>query len=283
MGANGRSLISPFPCRSCFDIFVEHETQEPNLMNQFSLENETALITGGGTGIGLGIAHAMVQSGARVILVGRRQEPLVAAVKHLGAAASYLVADVTQHDRTVALVQAAAEKAGQPISILVNNAGNHLKKSALETSMEDFNAILQTHVMAGHSLSRAVLPGMIERRHGNILFIASMASFMGVPNVFAYSAAKTAVLGMVRALTAEVATNGVRVNAIAPGWIESDITRRVFDADPKRKEKVLGRTPMGRMGQAADIGGAAVYLCSAAAQFVTGVVLPVDGGASIGF
>jgi NAD(P)-dependent dehydrogenase (short-subunit alcohol dehydrogenase family) len=252
-------------------------------MNLFSLQNENALITGGGTGLGLGIAQSMVQAGARVVLVGRREEPLVAAVKQLGTSASYLVADVTQHERAGDLVKAAGEKAGCPVSILVNNAGNHLKKTALETSLEDFNVILQTHVIAAHSLSRAVLPSMIERGHGNILFIASMASFIGVPNVFAYSAAKTAVLGMVRALTAEVAARGVRVNAIAPGWIESDMSRKALDADAKRKEKVFGRTPMGRMGQPADIGGAAVYLCSPAAQFVTGVVLPVDGGASIGF
>src|SRR5215475_11537014 len=113
--------------------------------------------------------------------------------------------------------------------------------------------------------------------------MASMASLMGVPLVLAYSAAKSAHLGLVRGLSAEVSQHGVRVNAIAPGWIESDMLRKAMDGDPARKAKVLSRTSMGRFGVPDDIGWAAVYLCSAAAQFVTGVVLPVDGGASSGF
>jgi NAD(P)-dependent dehydrogenase (short-subunit alcohol dehydrogenase family) len=110
-----------------------------------------------------------------------------------------------------------------------------------------------------------------------------MASFMGVPLIVAYSAAKSAYLGMVRSLASEVAERGVRVNAIAPGWIHSAMLREALDADPPRKAKVLGRTPMAKLGEADDIGWAAVYLSSPAAKFVTGVVLPVDGGASIGF
>jgi gluconate 5-dehydrogenase len=110
-----------------------------------------------------------------------------------------------------------------------------------------------------------------------------MAALFGIPQVVAYAAAKSAHLGMVRTLAAEVSGQGVRVNAIAPGWIESDMMRRALDGDPARRDKILGRTPMGRFGEAQDIGWAAVYLCSPAAKFVTGVVLPVDGGASIGF
>jgi gluconate 5-dehydrogenase len=124
---------------------------------------------------------------------------------------------------------------------------------------------------------------MIERRHGSILFTASMASLIGVPLIVAYSAAKSAYLGMVRSLASEVAVHGVRVNAIAPGWIESPMLSQALDADPPRKQKVMSRTPMAKLGDADDIGHAAVYLCSQAAKFVTGVVLPVDGGASIGF
>ena len=143
--------------------------------------------------------------------------------------------------------------------------------------------VLTTHVLGAHAISRAVAPGMIERRAGSILFIASMASFLGVPNVVAYSAAKSAYLGMVRALASELSPKGIRVNAIAPGWIQTDMVRHSLENDPERERKILSRTPMGTFGMAEDVGMAAVYLCSPAGKFVTGVVLPVDGGASIGF
>jgi gluconate 5-dehydrogenase len=143
--------------------------------------------------------------------------------------------------------------------------------------------MLNTHVLAAHNLTRLVLPAMIEARHGSLLFTASMTSLIGMPKVIAYSAAKSAYLGMVRALSAEVAEHGVRVNAIAPGWIESPMLRRALDGDPARSDRILARTPMNRFGEAEDIGWAAVYLCSPAARFVTGTLLPVDGGASQGF
>lgn len=170
-----------------------------------------------------------------------------------------------------------------PISILVNNAGIHIKKPAIETTSEEFQSVLTTHVCAAHALNRAVLPGMLARRHGSILLTASMASFLGVPLVLAYTAAKSAYVGMTRGLAAEVSAQGVRVNAIAPGWIESPMLRKALSGDEERSQKILSRTPSGRFGEAADIGWAAVYLCSPAAKFVTGVILPVDGGASIGF
>lgn len=249
----------------------------------FSLRGETALITGGGTGIGLGIARCFVAAGASVVLVGRRESELASACAGLGPQARFVVQDITATDAAPDLVRRANDLAGGPITILVNNAGQHLKKSAVDTTTAEFQAVLLTHVLAAHALTRAVLPGMLERRAGNILFTSSMAAFMGVPLVSAYSAAKSAYFGLVRTLSAEVAGQGIRVNAIAPGWIESAMTRRALDADPERKKKVLGRTPMGRLGDPEDIGHAAVYLCSPAARFVTGVVLPVDGGASIGF
>ena len=124
---------------------------------------------------------------------------------------------------------------------------------------------------------------MVERKHGTILFTASMASLIGIPLVVAYSAAKSAHLGMVRTLASELSPHGVRVNAIAPGWIETEMSRKAFAGDPARAQKVLGRTPANRFGVPSDVGWAAVYLASPAARFVTGVVLPVDGGVSIGF
>jgi len=253
------------------------------LIKAFSLEGETALITGGGTGLGLGIATCLAAAGARVVLVGRREAELSAAADRLGTVASYVAHDITRLDQAAELVSAAGRASGAPISILVNNAGIHIKKPAVDTTPEEFQLILTTHVCAAHALNRAVLPGMIERRHGSILLTASMASLMGIPLVIAYSAAKSAYVGMTRSLAAEVSPHGVRVNAIAPGWIESPMLSKALSGDEKRTNKILSRTPMAKFGNPEDIGWAAVYLCSPAAKFVTGVVLPVDGGASIGF
>jgi NAD(P)-dependent dehydrogenase (short-subunit alcohol dehydrogenase family) len=248
----------------------------------FSLAGETALITGGATGLGFGIARCFVESGAQVILVGRRTHLLAESAATLGAAASWEAHDVRDAAKTDELVRRATERRG-PITILVNNAGIHVKKPAFELTVEEFNGVLQTHLVGAFALTRALLPAMMERKHGSILFTASMASFIGLPLVSAYSAAKAGYLGLVRSLAAEASPHGVRVNAIAPGWIESDLLKWSRESDPARAAKVLGRTPMNRFGEAEDIGWAATYLCSPAAKFVTGAVLPVDGGASIGF
>ncbi len=250
--------------------------------DSFSLTGQTALITGGGTGIGFGIATCMVRAGARVVLVGRREQELSQACEKLGQPASFISQDITRINELEALVQRAEEKAG-PVSILVNNAGVHLKKFAVDTTAEDFQNVLNTHVLAPHALTRVLIPKMLERGSGAILFISSMAAFMGVPQVVAYAAAKSAFFGVVSTLSAELAARGVRVNAIAPGWIFSEMSQRALENDPDRKARVLGRIQMRKMGSPEDIGNAAVYLCSPAAAYVTGVTLPVDGGASVGF
>lgn len=252
------------------------------MLKSFELAGETALITGGGTGLGLGIAKCFVAAGAKVVIVGRRKEELEKAGAELGANAFALVGDVTKLETIPQLVHQAETLAG-PISILVNNAGVHLKKSALETSDAEFHTVLQTHVFGAFALSREIGKGMVARKHGSILFTASMATIFGIPLVVAYSAAKSAYAGIVRTLAVELGPKGVRVNAIAPGWIESNMMSKALSGDSARKAKILGRTPMDKFGRAEDIGWAAVYLCSPAAQFVTGVILPVDGGASIGF
>ena len=148
---------------------------------------------------------------------------------------------------------------------------------------EEFQQVLSTHVNASFALSRDLYPGMLDVGRGNILFIASMASFMGVPNIVAYTAAKCAVIGLTRALAAEWSGSGIRVNAIAPGWIASPMMDQALNDDPHRKQRILDRTPMGGFGEAKDIGNAVNYLTSPAAGFVNGTVLTVDGGASIGF
>lgn len=253
-----------------------------NFPDIFSLRGETALITGGGTGIGLAMAQAIVAAGGRVVLLGRREAELIAATRGLGEGASFVVHDVTKLEAAPALVERISGATG-PISILINNAGIHLKKPAVETTPEEFQKVLNTHIVGAHALTAAVAPGMMARQHGSILFTGSMASLFGIPLVIAYTAAKAAMVGMTKGYATEFSPHGVRVNCIAPGWIETEMSRQAMAGDPARKGKILGRTPMARFGAPADIGWAAVYLSSPAARFVTGVVLPVDGGVSVGF
>lgn len=253
-----------------------------NFSEAFSLKSETVLITGGGSGIGLAMAKAMHTAGARVVLAGRREAELAAAVKELGAGAAYVVHDVNQLDKAPAFV-AQVEQAHGPVTCLVNNAGQNLKKPAVDTTTEEMEAIVRTHIFGAHALVRAVAPGMMARKHGHILFTASMASLFGIPNVIAYTAAKSAMVGLVRGYAVEFSPHGLRVNAIAPGWIDTAMSRKAMEGDPARKNKIVSRTPMAKFGDTEDIAWAAVYLASPAAKFVTGVILPVDGGVSMGF
>jgi gluconate 5-dehydrogenase len=248
----------------------------------FRLTGETALITGGGSGLGLGMAKCFIAAGAKVVLVGRHKEKLTQAVNSLGPNAFALAGDVTDLEKIPSLLKA-AEAASGPLSILINNAGIHLKKEAVETSDAEFASVMQTHVFGAFALTRELARGLIRRQSGSILFTSSMAALFGINQVAAYAAAKSACLGLVRTLAVELGASGVRVNAIAPGWIHSEMSARALAGDPARRAKILGRTPLGRLGDPEDIGWAAVYLCSPAAKFVTGVVLPVDGGAAIGF
>jgi len=248
----------------------------------FSLQGQTALITGGGSGIGSAIAQCMHAAGAQVILVGRRENLLQEQVTRLGDRAGYLVHDITDLDKANALIETAEQQYG-PISCLVNNAGIHIKKSAVETTIAEFQSVLNTHILGAHALVSALAPRMMERKSGTILYTASMASLFGIPKVVAYSAAKSAMLGVVRTLATELSPSGIRINAIAPGWIETEMSKKAMDGDPARKQKILSRTPMEKFGKPDDIGWAAVYLASEAASFITGVTLPVDGGISIGF
>lgn len=248
----------------------------------FSLRGEVVLITGGGTGIGLAIARSMAAAEARVAVIGRREPELKAAVAELGSRAAAFVHDVNELGAADGLVERVAREIGAP-TCLVNNAGIHIKKPAADTTPEDFQQVLNTHILGAHALTRAVIGGMMARKHGSILFTASMASLFGIPQVVAYAAAKSAMIGMVRSYAVEFSPHGVRTNAIAPGWIETALSRKALASDPARENRILSRTPLARLGTPEDIGWAAVYLTSPAAKFVSGVVLPVDGGVSIGF
>jgi gluconate 5-dehydrogenase len=253
-----------------------------NNKTAFDLTGQTAFITGGGTGLGFGMARCMAASGARVVLVGRRKDELAKACAEIGANAFPLVGDVTKLD-TAPMLLDEAEKLAGPVSILVNNAGIHLKKPALETADAEFASVLQTHLFGAFALTREAGKRMVARKSGSVIFTASMASLMGIPLVVAYSAAKSAYVGVVRTLAVEWGAHGVRVNAIAPGWIGSPMLEQALASDPARKAKVLGRIPQNKFGEPDDIGWAAVYLASPAAKYVNGVVLPVDGGAAESF
>lgn len=249
----------------------------------FGLEGQNAVVTGGSTGLGFAMAACMSAAGARVIIVGIEEESLLAAAcAKLGNGSCYYQFDITKTGEIPGLVERIRRDCGE-IQILVNNAGNHCKKSIEEMSVEDFTSVLDVHIVASFALTKELIPPMKRQKKGNIIFISSMTGFLGQPYVTGYSAAKSAVLGMVRTLATEISADGIRVNAIAPGWIETPMLRKAIEGDNQRKDKILGRTPMKKFGTPEDIGWAAVYLCSEAAKFVNGTTLIVDGGALIGF
>ena len=246
------------------------------------MKNKIAIVTGGGSGLGFAIAEKFVQNGIETIIAGRNKEKLDAAAEKLGALCHAIVCDVADLGSIPGFVQGVVEKYGQ-IDILVNNAGTNMKKEFAEVTDEEFQQVITTNLSAVFSMSREVVKIMLQNGGGSIINISSMAAQYGLPKVIAYSASKTAIDGMTRAMAVELSPKGIRVNAIAPGFIYSDMTAKALNSDPERKAKVFGRTPMGIMGQPDDIGDAAYFLVSDAAKFITGVVLPVDGGNSIGF
>lgn len=248
----------------------------------FSLVGKIALVTGGGTGIGLGISKALIDAGAKVVITGRREDVLREALKELGPQASYRVNDVTDREAIPALVKEIENNIG-PIDILVNNAGIHHKALAQDTTDFDFERIIQTNLLSVFSLTRECAKYMLERKSGSIIMISSMAGLFGIDKVVAYSASKTALTGLVNSLVTEYSKFNVRVNAIAPGWIESNMFLNAINQDEKRKQQIINRIAMDHFGKPEDIGNAAVYLSSPAARYVTGVILPVDGGATVNF
>ncbi|OON68938.1 3-oxoacyl-ACP reductase [Hymenobacter sp. CRA2] len=246
------------------------------------MEGRLALVTGGGSGIGLEIARCMAQAGATVVITGRREEVLKEAKRELGERVEYLVNDICDLTSLDGLVEHIEATYG-PVDVLVNNAGINLKKPALQVTDEEFSRIIHTNLNAVFALTRACAQRMVARRSGVILMISSMAAYYGIDRVVAYAASKSAVEGMVKVLASEFSGDNVRVNAIAPGFIETEMSRTAMNSDPDRKSRALRRTPMGSFGQPEDIGRAAVFLASDAARYITGASLPVDGGNSIGF
>lgn len=249
----------------------------------FSLQGRTAVVTGGSTGLGLAITRCMVGAGARVLALSIEDAAQgEAALAEFGGRAVFRQCNITDTDATAALAEELIAAYG-PIDILVNNAGNHCKKPIEDMTVADFRSVLDVHLVGAFALTKALVPHMKANGRGSIIFQASMTSFIGQPNVAGYSTAKAGYLGLVRTLASECGAQGVRVNAIAPGWIDTPMFHVATDNDPPRLAKILGRIPMSKVGNPMDIGMAAVFLCSDAASYITGVCLPVDGGALIGF
>ncbi|MBZ4191972.1 SDR family NAD(P)-dependent oxidoreductase [Niabella beijingensis] len=245
-------------------------------------KRKIAIVTGGGSGLGNAIARKFLQNDIETIIVGRNAGKLQEAGEHLDRLCHAKVLDITDFGAIPAFVDTVAEEFGR-IDILVNNAGINMKKDFETVTDEEFQKIMNTNVNAVFALSREVTKYMLQAGSGCIINISSMAALYGLPKVIAYSASKSAVDGMTRAMAVELAPGGIRVNSIAPGFIYSDMTDKALNSDPDRKARVFARTPMGKMGQPEDIARAALYLASDAAEYVTGITLPVDGGNSIGF
>jgi NAD(P)-dependent dehydrogenase (short-subunit alcohol dehydrogenase family) len=245
-------------------------------------KKRVAIVTGGGSGIGLAIAEQFTNSGITTIIIGRDKEKLCIAKQKLGDNCVPVQFDLSNISGVPAMINQLIQDHGH-IDILVNNAGINMKKEFTEVSDEEFQNILLINVSVVFALSREVVKNMLQNGGGSIINISSMASQYGIPKVIAYTASKSAIEGMTRAMAVELSPKGVRVNCIAPGFIATEMSAKALNGDQERKQKVLSRTPMGALGDPADVAGTALFLASDAAKYITGIVIPVDGGNSIGF
>jgi len=246
------------------------------------LKDKHVLVTGGAGGLGFAIAEAFVSNHCLVGIVGRTRDKLEIARKKLGGNVECITFDLNDLDHLPVLIEKIVVSIGH-VDILVNNAGIHLKKEATRVTDREYQDVVQTNQTAVFALTREIAKPMIARGTGNIIMISSMASHYGIPKVIAYTASKSAVEGMTRALAVEWSPHGVRINCIAPGFIATDMSARALGTDPERRKRVLARTPMGRLGEPSDVANAALFLASSQSKYITGIVLPVDGGNSIGF
>lgn len=250
-----------------------------SLQDIYGLDGQRALVTGGGTGLGHAIAACLAQSGAEVVIAGRRADVLERAAAEIGQGCQTATLDLADTDS----LKTFEDRLG-PIDILVNNAGNTLKKPFEEQSLAEFDQVFDVHVRGALELSRHVIRRMLaEERGGTVQFLSSMTAFIGQPMVAGYTISKTAINGVVRGLSSEFAARGIRVNGVAPGWIDTEIYRNATKGDPARQQKIMSRIPMGHLGQPEDIGWCCAYLASPAAKYINGQVVLVDGGGATGF
>ncbi len=249
------------------------------LARLFSLEGKRALVTGASQGLGRGMAEALAGAGAEVVcagLKGGEADATVAAIREAGGRAHALAADLSDRDAVLELAERAEALTGG-IDILVNNAGTIKRHPAVEFPLADWDLVLRVNLDAVFLLSQRLGRGMIQRGGGKIINTASLLAFQGGITVPAYTASKHAVAGITRALANEWAKHNVNVNAIAPGYMATDNTQ-ALRADPTRYQEISARIPAGRWGVPSDLAGAAIFLASAASDYVNGHVLVVDGG-----
>jgi len=252
-------------------------------LSPFDLKGRVAVVTGGNGGIGLGMARGMATAGAAIVVAGRNREKSARAVQELeglGARAIAIDVDVADEASVNALIQSSAKHWGR-LDVLVNNAGINIRKPPQDLTLAEWRLVLDTNLTSAFLTSRAVYPIMKAQGGGKIINIGSMMSLFGASFAPAYGASKGGMVQLTRALAAAWARDNIQVNAVLPGWIDSDLTMQARREVPGLHDSVLARTPAKRWGVGDDLAGVAVFLASGASDFVTGTAIPVDGGFSI--
>jgi 2-deoxy-D-gluconate 3-dehydrogenase len=248
----------------------------------FDLQGRVAIVTGGNGGIGLGMAKGLAKAGARVVVAARNRDKSSAAVrelKTLGCDALAIAVDVTDERSVDALVGDTIQQCGR-IDILVNNAGINIRKPAHELPVAQWQQVIDTNLTSAFICSRAVHPHMLRGGGGKIINIGSMLSIFGAAFAPAYGASKGGIVQLTKSLAVGWAADNIQVNAVLPGWIDTDLTRQARQQLQGLNERVLARSPAGRWGTADDFEGIAVFLASTASAFITGTAIAVDGGYS---
>jgi 2-deoxy-D-gluconate 3-dehydrogenase len=252
-------------------------------VNLFDLKGKVALVTGGNGGIGLGMAKGLAGAGASVAVAGRNKAKADAAVKELtalGVKAEFVELDVLQEKSCRAAAATTVERFGR-LDILVNNSGTNIRKQPQELSYDEWRTVIDTNLTGAFVCSQAAYPHMQKAGGGKVINIGSMLSIFGTSFASAYAASKGGIVQMTRAFATAWAKDNIQVNAILPGWIDTDLTRAARKQIDGLHDRVLARTPAQRWGDPDDFGGIAVFLSSKSSDFVTGTAIPVDGGYSI--
>lgn len=243
----------------------------------FDLSGKVAIVTGGNKGLGQGIALALAEAGADIAVVSTRPESeTVEAVKALGRRAIHIAADLTSTEPIPHIASTTLSQLGG-LDILVNNAGMIRRADSVDFTEADWDAVIDLNLKSAFFLAQAAGRHMIAQGYGKIINIASMLSFQGGIRVSSYTASKSGIAGITKLLANEWASKGININAIAPGYMATDNTT-ALQADEARNKSILERIPAGRWGNPSDMAGAAVFLASAASDYVNGITLPVDGG-----
>lgn len=247
-----------------------------------NMRKKIALITGGNSGLGFATAKKFCDENIITYIIGRTYDKTEKAQTQLGPNARSYILDLSELEKIPSAVKQIAEEAGG-IDILVNNAGINMKKNFLEVEDQEFQSIIHTNLTSVFVITREVTKVMKEQNSGSIINISSIAAKYGIPKVVAYTASKAAIEGMTRSMAVDLAPYGIRVNCVAPGFIQTKMSSKALDSDPERKNKVLNRTPMAKLGDPEDIADTVFYYASNMSKFTTGTILCVDGGNSIGF